>query len=59
MKVYRVTSDVNEYQYFLPEREEDEHLLEMDCTQSSSLVSAASICLPADSQTWGLLPVWR
>jgi hypothetical protein len=32
IKVYRIKSDVNKYQYFLPEKEEDESRLWMDCS---------------------------
>jgi hypothetical protein len=32
MKVYRIQTDVNRFQYFLPEREEDALSLLMDCT---------------------------
>ncbi len=39
MRVYRVNSDVNRYQYFLPEHEEDALQLMTDCTPMSTVWS--------------------
>lgn len=36
MKVYRIRPDVNRYQYFLVEREEDVETLWMDCTSKAA-----------------------
>lgn len=40
IKVYRIKTNVNEYQYFLPEKEEDESKLWMDCSSKVSNWSA-------------------
>ncbi len=43
MRVYRITNEVNRYQYFLPERDEDVLKLAMDCTRKAAIWSAPSM----------------
>lgn len=43
IKVFRLRTNVNEYQYFLPERREDEATLWMDCSSRSSDWSAPPV----------------
>jgi hypothetical protein len=43
MKVYRINNDINRYQYFLTEREEDVLKLKMDCTPKEHIWNPPSV----------------